>query len=289
MCSLWIVFWIYPDVVFSKGGYAAFPVVIVAFLLRIPIVIHESDTVPGRANQWAGKFADRIAVSYKEAVAFFPQNKVAYTGHPIRTELRGSVAPGIHSTLQLDTEIPIILILGGSLGSQTINESIINTLPELVRKYQIVHQTGKDNIQDIQAKAAAVLFNNPHKDRYKSFDYLDARTMHGIASISSVIISRAGSAIFEIAAWGIPSLIIPITDSNGDHQRKNAYAYARSGACFVIEEKNLTPHILLSEIERALDPQGATVMRKATATFVKENAARLIAEEILNIALTHES
>ncbi len=288
--SLWILFWIYPDVVFAKGAYASFPVLFAARLLNIPVVIHESDSVPGRANAWAGKFAERIAVSYKEAATFFPAEKVAYTGQPLRKELLLPAPPGIHTTLGLDLETPIILILGGSLGSQIINESIIDALPELVKKYQVVHQTGKDNIKSIKDEAEAVLFNNPNKDRYKPFDYLDSITMRGVAQISSVIISRAGSTIFEIAAWGIPSLIIPITDSNGDHQRKNAYAYARAGACFVIEEKNLTPHIVISEIERIMgNPQEKERMHNAALGFVKTNAARLIAEEILRIALSHES
>lgn len=287
--SLLDVFTIYPDVVFGKGGYASFPVLFAARILRIPVIIHESDAVPGRVNIWAGKFAVRIAVSYEEAAKFFPVDKVANTGNPIRKELVEPLKDGAHEFLKLSGGVPTILILGGSLGSQIINDTLIDALPELLKKYQVIHQTGKDNYDYVMNRTKSMLINNPHADRYKPFGYLNVLAMRMSAGVANIIISRAGSAIFEIATWGVPSIIVPITDSNGDHQRKNAYAYAHSGACSVIEESNLTPNILMSEIERITNNHSAyESMKKGAQSFVKKDASRAIAKEILSIALKHE-
>ncbi len=287
--SLLDVYLIYPDVVFSKGGYASFPAVFAARFLRIPVVIHESDTVPGKVNKWSGKFAQRIAVSYPEAGEYFSKEKVAYTGNPIRKELAMPLKEGAFEFLKLERGVPVILVLGGSLGSQIINDTIIDAIPTLVKNYQIIHQTGKRNLRDVVGRTSAMLLNNPHKDRYKVYDYLDVLAMRMAAGTADIVVSRAGSAIFEIASWGVPSILIPIADSNGDHQRKNAFAYARNGACLVIEEFNLTPNILISEAQRILDnPAIGEQMHKSAGEFIKRDAAELIAKEILAIALKHE-
>lgn len=287
--ALGTVFSIYPDVVFGKGGYASFPAILAARLLRIPVVIHESDTVPGKVNAWAGKFADKIAVSYPESVTFFPQGKTAYTGNPVRKELMDSMSVGAQEFLKLEAGIPTVLVLGGSQGAQIINNVIIDALSDLVSRYQVIHQTGKNNIQSMKETANIVLGKNEHKDRYKPFDYLNLLSMRMAAGEADIIISRAGSTIFEISSWKKPSIIIPITNSNGDHQRMNAYSYARTGAAVVIEEKNLTSHIIVSEIDRIVgNPVEKEKMQIAAGSFARRDSARLIAQEILSIALSHE-
>jgi len=287
--SLRMVFNIYPDVIFGKGGFGSFPTLLAAKLLRIPVVIHESDSVPGRVNLWASKFARRVAVSWREAAAYFPEEKTAYTGQPVRKEFKGTLKEGAREFLKLQEEIPIILVLGGSLGSQIINDKLVSALPELVKKYQIIHQTGKNNIDETAERAEVILENNPNKSRYHAFDYLNNLALRMSAGASDLIVSRAGSTIFEIASWGKPSIIIPIIDSNGDHQRKNAFNYERSGACSVIEEMNLTSNILFSEINRILENTTVTEKMAGSAkNFSKPDAADKIAEELLNIALEHE-
>lgn len=287
--ALWLVFRIYPDVVFGKGGFASFPALFSAWILGIPIVIHESDIVPGKVNAWVGKFAKRIAVSYPESVDYFPKNKTAYTGNPIRKEIMEPQNTGSHEFLQLNETIPTILVLGGSQGAQKINDLIIDALPYLVKNYQVIHQTGKNNIKIIKETADVVLLNNPNKDRYRPYDYLDLLTIRMAAGASDIIVSRAGSTIFEIASWAKPSILIPITKSNGDHQRKNAYSYARAGGCVVIEEKNLTSNILLAEINRILqNPNEKDKMIESAKNFSRRDAAKLIAKEILSIGLKHE-
>lgn len=288
--AMWTVFWIYPDVIFSKGGYGSVPVVFAGKLLGIPIVIHESDSAPGRANAWAAKFAEKIAVSYPDAADYFDKKKVAWTGNPVRDEIEVPAVEGGHEFLGFDKNTPTILILGGSLGAQFINNAILDVLPQLVEKYQIIHQVGKANYQEVKETSDLVLSNSGFADRYKLFDYLNNLGMRMSAGAADIVISRAGSTIFEIAAWKKPSIIIPITESNNDHQRKNAYNYLKSGSCVVIEENNLTPEILSSEIGRLVQSPGLlSQMSQKAGAFYKPTAGHLIAKEIIDTLIKHES
>ncbi len=290
--ALWTVYNDFPDVVFGKGGYASFPVLFAARFFRIPVVIHESDTVPGRVNKWASKFAKRIAVSFPESVSYFPEKsrkKIAVVGNPVRKDLVHLPKEGFSEFLQLDKNLPVIFILGGSQGSQRINDVIVDMASELVDKYQIIHQCGKNNFKEVQGRVNVSLEKSPFKNRYRVFGFLNESAMKMAAAASNIVISRAGSsAIFEIAAWGKPSILIPLSNSAQDHQRENAYAFARTGASEVIEERNLSPHILLSEINRILSQKNSLEDIKSKANqFYKPEAGHQIAREIINLALEH--
>ena len=288
--ALWIVFWIYPDVIFSKGGFGSIPTVFAGKILGIPIIIHESDSAPGIANKWAGKFATKIAVSFPEVVSYFDEKKVAWTGTPIRKEIAIPAKQGAHEFLHLDRDIPTIFVLGGSSGAQKINEAVIEILPKILNKYQIIHQVGKKNFKDAEQSVEVTLSTENSKERYKMFAYLDDLAMRMSAGAASLIISRAGStALAEIAQWGIPSIIVPITNSNLNHQRKNAFNYSRAGAGSVIEENNLKPEILIAEIERIMSsPSLQEKMKEGAKRFAKTDAGRIIAGEIINLGLKHE-
>ena len=286
------LYFIYPDVVFSKGGYASVPIVLVARLLRIPIFIHESDSRPGRANLWAGRFAKRIAVSYVEAVDFFKpkQSKtIAVTGNPLRHTLRYPISQGARQFLGLEDGIPIVLIVGGSQGAEKINEVVIDALPTLVERYGVIHQVGGANLAAVKQRARIVLEKNKFGHRYKPFDFLNSSALRMAAGAATIIVSRAGSMIFEIAQWHIPAIMIPIPEAVSHDQRSNAFTYARSGAAVVIEQNNLLPTVLIAEIDRLVSqPQLLEKMRTAAGQFAKPQAARLIADELMNIALSHE-
>lgn len=287
--ALWKIYRLYPDVVFSKGGYASFPTLLAAKLLAIPVIIHESDSIPGRTNKWASRFAARVAISFAEAGKYFPDEKVAITGVPIRRALLSTISFGAREYLKLNSDAPLILILGGSQGAQNINDTVLDILPQLVAKYQIIHQAGKNNFAEVKNRAEVILSRNPEKDRYKCYEFLNEAALRMSAGVSELVISRAGSTIFEIAQWGIPAILIPLATASEDHQRKNAFAYARTGAAEVLEENNLTPHILLSEIDRLMQNEPLKEeMRGKAKSFAKPEAAKKIAREIINIALTHE-
>ena len=284
------MFSIYPDVVFGKGGYASFPTIFAARVLRIPVVIHESDSAPGRVNKWAGRFAKKVAVSFMEAADYFPKKSIAWTGQPIRTEIENPASRSeALEYFKLEGEIPIILVLGGSQGAELINNTILDALPRLVKNYQIIHQTGVGNFKTITDRAEVVLTDNKYKLRYLPVPFLNSLGLRMASGVAAVIISRAGSMLFEIAAWGIPSILVPITNTNLDHQKKNAFNYARAGACSVVEELNMTANILSSEIERIIgDKAGYEEMARSAKAFHKPDAAAKIAHALVDIAMSHE-
>lgn len=288
--SIFRIFFLYPDVIFAKGGYGSFPTLLAARLFRIPVVIHESDTVPGRVNRWAGKFATRVALSYPHAATFFSEDKVAVTGNPIRKALLHKATEGAHEFLKLEREVPVILILGGSQGAAAINDVILRTLPVLVEKYQIIHQTGVKHLKEVEQIASVVLQQSSYKTRYKPFDTFNELAMRMAAGAADLVISRAGSTIFEIAAWGVPSILVPIPESVVKDQTTNAFTYARTGAAVVIEQNNLAPTLLISEINRIMENKDLYArMQLAAQAASSGDAARIIAEELLTIALSHES
>jgi UDP-N-acetylglucosamine--N-acetylmuramyl-(pentapeptide) pyrophosphoryl-undecaprenol N-acetylglucosamine transferase len=283
------MFFIYPDVVVSKGGYAAFPAVFAARFFKIPVIVHESDSSPGRLNVWTAKFAKRVAVSWPEAAEYLPKEKTALTGQPIRKEILSGDPNGAYEFFKFDNELPVILVLGGSQGAEIINDVIVDNLPYLLKKYQIIHQTGagKKN-EEALSRANLLMGDDPNIRRYNAVPFLNSMAYKKAAGCANLIVSRAGSTIFEIASWGIPSIIIPITNSNGDHQRKNAYNYARSGACKVIEENNLSSTVFLAEVDKILSSkQKMEEMKQNAIAFSNPKAAEKIAREALNIATSH--
>jgi len=280
----------FPDVVFSKGGYESFPPVLAARILGIPIIIHESDAIPGKANVWAGKFAKRIAVSFDGSAEYFPKGNAAVAGNPIRKEFFIREVLGAKEYFKLEDGTPTIFIFGGSQGAKNINDNVLDILPELLPDYQIIHQCGENNYQECRGRTDLILENLPFKNRYKLFPSLEFGEMRMAYGAADLAVSRAGSgSIFEIAASGLPSIIIPLDGSAQEHQRKNAYAYAKSGAAAVIEEGNLKPHILKSEIDRLFaDKEEMAKMSEAAKQFAKPDAAEKIAREIIRLAIEHK-
>lgn len=291
--SFFMLFSLYPDIIFSTGGYAAFPTLAAAKLLRIPVIIYDADATPGRVSLWASKFAQWIAVAHPDAANAFPEKtrgKIARTGHPIRVEIEHPSSEGGHEFLKLDPSAPTILVLGGSQGSQTINNVLVDALPTLLNTYNVVHQTGPLNLKDSAGLANVVLKDHPHAERYRAYGLLNTLALKMSAGISSLVIARAGSGtIFEISSWGIPSILIPLPEDISHDQTENAYSYARAGAALVVEQKNLTQHLLLAEIERLMtDEPTQKRMKEAALAFARPGAGRKIAEVILETGISHE-
>jgi UDP-N-acetylglucosamine--N-acetylmuramyl-(pentapeptide) pyrophosphoryl-undecaprenol N-acetylglucosamine transferase len=290
--TLWVLYQLYPDVVFSKGGFGSAPTVFAAKVLRIPLVVHDSDAVPGRVTLYAAPFARRIALSFDEAIQYFPkklQDKIAVVGNPVRTEALRPAKDGAHEFMELEKNVPVILVLGGSQGAEAINDVVMDALPDLIQRYQVVHQTGEANFVSVSETAKVVLDKNERRYRYKPFPYLTTLALKMAAGAADLVISRAGSGgIAEISAWGLASIIIPLPNAAQDHQRFNAFAYARSGACVVLEQANLAPHLLVSEIDRLFtNPKARNDMAEAAKKYAKPDAARAIAEELLSVVVSH--
>jgi len=287
-----------PDIVFSKGGYASMPVLLAARFFKIPLIIHESDSVPGRANSFAKKFAEKIAISFAESAEYFLKSKTARTGNPVRKTVIGGNFNESKEIFNLSSSVsekgdefspPVVLIIGSSQGARKINELVLEILPDLLGKYQIIHQCGVKNFEETKKISETILKDSDKKDRYHLFGFLDEAQYRNASFAASLIVSRASAgAIFEIASWSKPSILAPITDSAQNHQRENAWNYARTGAAEVIEETNLTPHIFLSELNNILtNKEKMKKMAEAAKNFSRPDAAEKIAEEIINLALKH--
>lgn len=287
--ALYKLFVLYPDVVMSKGGYTSVPVVLTAWILRIPIIIHESDAAPGRANKIAGHFARYIAISYPETADFFPEQKTVTTGIPVRKVLLEPVQGDARAALGIDSDLSMLLVFGGSQGAERINQLILESLDELLPYYAIIHQTGATHIQSITDTAKSLVTDATLSARYHPMAFMSGDILNQAMHSASVIISRAGSgSIYEIALHGKPSIIIPIPETISHDQRTNAYAYARTGAATVMEEENLRDGLLAAEIARIMDDRGMyAAMSEAARSFANPYAAEKLALTLIELANTH--
>jgi UDP-N-acetylglucosamine--N-acetylmuramyl-(pentapeptide) pyrophosphoryl-undecaprenol N-acetylglucosamine transferase len=280
----------YPDVVFSKGGYTSVPILIMARFYRIPVVIHESDSKPGRANILAKKFARYIGIAYAEVAPFFPNEKTALVGIPIRNVIR-TINPDPFATLGIPRDLPLIYVTGGSLGADRINNLILRSLLLLLPQFRIFHQTGAAQEASVIQTAQSLVSDQQLLDRYYVKGSLPATTIASLLDAASLVITRAGStSLFEIALHGKPSIVIPIPEEVSHDQRTNAYAFARTGAASVLEEGNLTENLLVAEIRSIMtDPARYASMQQAAVNFANPNAASIIAQQLISIAREHGS
>ncbi|MBI2041916.1 MAG: UDP-N-acetylglucosamine--N-acetylmuramyl-(pentapeptide) pyrophosphoryl-undecaprenol N-acetylglucosamine transferase [Candidatus Nealsonbacteria bacterium] len=284
--SFFYVFFTAPDLIFSKGGYGSLPSVFSGWFLQVPILLHESDVVPGLANKLLSKLVSKIFVSFPVSqTEYFSEKKMVSIGNPVRIELLGGSKEGAQKLFNLTEEKPVILIMGGSQGAQKINDTILEILPQILSEFELIHQTGEKNFEEVRNESKVVI--TPELERfYHPVGFLKEIELREAYAASDLILSRAGSgSIFEIAALGKPSVLVPLALAAQDHQAKNAYAYAEGskGATLVIEEANLTPHFLLEKIKYIFAVPGELEkMSKAAKSFAKPDSGLLIAEYIMN-------
>jgi UDP-N-acetylglucosamine--N-acetylmuramyl-(pentapeptide) pyrophosphoryl-undecaprenol N-acetylglucosamine transferase len=283
--SFFLLLAIKPDLIFSKGGSGSISVTYPARFLRIPVFLHESDVVPGLSNQTTAKWAKKIFISFPKTEYFDPE-KTTLTGNPIRKEILDGDKETAAELFNLTLSKPIFLIMGGSQGAETINDFVLRILNDLLKDYEIIHITGRDNVKETAAEAQVVM--DKDLDRYyHPVGFLDEEKIKHAYKAADLIISRSGSgSIFEIAAVGKPSILIPLPSAAADHQSKNAYAYADTGASMVIEQENLTPNFFLENVQLLfLHPEKLEQMKQAALDFAKPLAARAIAREILEFLM----
>jgi len=278
--SLFILIKLKPDLVFSKGGSGSISVTYSARLLKIPVFIHESDVVPGLSNQKTAKWAKKVFTSF-EKTEFFDPESVRVVGNPIRKEILEGDKQKAGELLNLTFSKPIILIIGGSQGAEAINDFVLLVLNDLLKNYEIIHITGRGNFRGVQAEAMVVIEKDLER-YYHPIDFLDEEKTKHIYKASDLIISRAGSgSIFEIAAVGKPSILVPLPSSAGDHQAKNAYVYAESGAAEVMEQDNLKSNLFMEKLQILFLQNKLDKMGECALHFSKPLAARAVAREIL--------
>lgn len=286
--SLFLVWFLMPDVLFCKGGYGSFNVTLAGRIYAIPVMVHESDTVPGLANRLMGNIASRVAISFPTAIDYFKEYKTAYIGNPIRASILAGDKDRAKTLFNLEGKKKLLLVMGGSQGSVRLNEAVAEAIHELLKTYEVVHQCGTANEGDFIKELVEVYGIDPAKapDYHIKGFLSEEEEAHGLAA-ATLVVSRAGAgSIYEIAAAAKPSILVPLPESAGDHQRQNAFFYARTGAAVVIEEMNLSPHILINEIN-GIGTNGPRQqeMAKAAREFAKPEAAKEIAQGLLELAV----
>ena len=224
-----------PDIVFSKGGFVSVPVVLAAYLNKVPVIAHECDITPGLANKLAVPYCTKVCVTFPEALNEIKNGKGVVTGNPIRRELFEGSKLKANEICGFKNNKPVVMVVGGSLGSKGINEAVRSKLEKLLLEYNIIHICGKDNIDK----------SLEHKNGYKQFEYVKDELPH-LLSGAELVVSRAGAnSIFEFLALRKPNLLIPLSAkaSRGD-QILNARSFEKSGYSMVIQDEDLTPEIL---------------------------------------------
>ena len=281
--SFFHIFFMAPDMIFSKGGYGSVPPAIAGKILGVPVFLHESDSEIGMANKFLSKLAIEIFVSFPiKRTGYLPLKKILWVGNPIRRELLHGTKEEAKDMFKLTSEKPVILILGGSQGSQRINEMVIDNLSQMLQDFELIHQCGEKNYKQIRAEMEAVIHED-FKKYYHLYPFFKEIELKQAYAAADLIVSRGGSgSIFEIAALEKPSIIIPLPESAQNHQMKNAYLYAESGATSVIEEGNLTSRFFLEKLRYLFSrTQELNKMKKSAKDFSKPLAAKIIASYII--------
>lgn len=233
-----------PDVIFSKGGFVSVPVVMAGKRRHVPTIIHESDMTPGLANKLSIPSATKVCCNFPETLEHLPKDKAVLTGSPIRQELLSGNKVAALDFCGFTSDKPVVLVIGGSLGSVAVNNAVRAILPELLKDFQLIHLCGKGKVDESLKDLKG----------YVQFEYVQ-NELKDMFALTDVIISRAGAnAICEIAALRKPNLLIPLSASasRGD-QILNALSFERQGFSIVIEEEELTNDKLLSSIRNLYD------------------------------------
>jgi UDP-N-acetylglucosamine--N-acetylmuramyl-(pentapeptide) pyrophosphoryl-undecaprenol N-acetylglucosamine transferase len=281
--AIFFVFFSAPDLIFSKGGFGSIPTVIAGWLFSTPIFLHESDVSPGMANRFLSRFALEIFVSFPiRKTEYFSARKMISVGNPIRREILEGSKEEAKKLFNLSYEKPVILILGGSQGAQKINDKVLEILPELLKSFEVIHQCGYKNFKETEAEAKVIL-NKDLEIFYHLYPFLKEPELPQAFAAADLIVSRAGSGgIFEIAALGKPSILIPLSTAAQNHQLKNAYSYAEKGACQILEEENFTARFFLERLKSLFaSSEELEKMAEAAKDFSRPLSAKIIANYLI--------
>lgn len=263
-----------PDIIFSKGGFVSVPVVQAAKQLHIPVIIHESDMTPGLANKLAIPAATKVCCNFPETVPYLPAGKAVVTGSPIRAELRSGNRLAAAKFCNFTFDKPVLLIIGGSLGSVAVNQAIRGILPELLKTFQVIHLCGKGNLDPALNSTTG----------YVQFEYIK-QELADLFALADVVVSRAGAnAICELLELRKPNLLIPLSAaaSRGD-QILNAKSFKKQGFSDVLQEEELTSEVLLSHILSLYENRHDYInaMNKSSASNAVNTIVTMI-EDIVN-------
>lgn len=263
-----------PDVACGAGGFASVPPLAAAGLLRVPVLIHQQDVVPGLANRLLVPFAQRITVSLPSSLRAFPAGRTVLRGNPVRRRiLEGSASEGFR-LLGLDPTVPLVLVTGGGTGALGLNRIVAEAAPRLVQRCQVLHLTGV-------GRGVPVPDLGP---RYHQREFLVSEMPHALAA-ASVVVTRAGmGTLSELSLLGKPTIIVPMP---GTHQDANARAFVQAGAAIMLDQRTLSATELTATVRDVLQNESLQrTLSAAIRTVMPEGAAAGIADDVLALAQT---
>lgn len=259
-----------PTIVFSKGGPVALPVALAAWIRKIPLFTHESDSVMGQSNRLISRLATKVYVGFPaEMYPFVPAQKLVHVGIPLRQEFC--------TTTTRRAEIPMVLVTGGSQGAASVGRIVLDVLPQIVSKAHVMHICGEALLKECEI--AKDKLPPKLRDRYAYVAFTDEMA-HYIAE-STCVVTRGSSQLFEIAALGRAIISVPLPWAANNHQVKNSHYFASRGAAIVVRQENLTPTLLYETIDSVLsDPVLRRKMEHAGRQLVRCDAAKRIAQDL---------
>lgn len=268
-----------PHCVVGVGAYASGPVVAEAAAMLIPTVAVEMDAHMGWTNRILSTLVDRVCLSFPDERC--RDEKYVYTGRPLRPSLLTATAQDGRDRFGLDVARSLLVVFGGSLGAHTLNENTLAAFGRRHTPFQIIHVTGEREFAQVSA-ALAVPEANPD---YQVFAYLD--DLHLALAAADAVVGRAGGSVAEILARGVPALLVPYPLAAGDHQTTNARTVVQGGAARMVTDAELTPEVLVREVEAILEPQTNAAMRAAALRLARPDAATRIADVIVELLAAH--
>ena len=268
-----------PSAVLAMGGFTSAPPIFVAKEMGVKTFLHESNTIPGKANRCLARFVDEAFVGFPEAAARLKARKVTPTGTPVRPQFQHRDPAECRVALGLDAERPVILVVGGSQGASGLNAMVLSALPLLAQKnWQWLHLTGANDFEKVKSGYAALGINAVVKSFFAEMDLA--------LGAATAAVSRAGaSSLAEMAAMRLPSLLVPLPTAADNHQFFNARIYAMSGAARLLEQKDSTPEkVAAILVELVEDDSVRAKMNTALELWHASKSAEQIAANILRLS-----
>ena len=288
MQSLWKVYWFMPDLCFSKGGPGSLPVIYICRFYAVPLVIHESDAVPGLTTKLSARKARLVELAFESAKDYFNTSAgIKVVGNPVREEILSAEGlKDVEYEFGFSPKEPVIFFIGGSQGASKLNEFVFENIQKLIENFQVLHQVGWDNFPGYK-REFDFLYKDASgylKSRYYFAPYFE-KNIGMVYQAADIVVARAGAnSIFELAALGKPSILVPLSESANNHQVENAYYYEKKGATLVIEEENLLGSLLINEVNKLLaDKDRYELMSQAARNFYIPDTAKLISNDILEV------
>ena len=282
VAALWHIARFGPSVLVTSGGAIAIPAVLAARTLRVPVYLWAGDARPGRASRMLARFCAKIGVAFDQARASLPPGRATYAGTPIRSSLLRWTRDDARTKMGLPATASLVVITGGSQGSETVNEAVFGALPRLLRSAYVLHVTGESHFARAENRASTL--PTEQRDRYLPRAYLKDE-MGAVLAAADLVVGRAGaSSIAEPLAFGVPLVLIPFGAAMEGHQEANARAIAESGAAVVIRESQLDPDRLVAEVTGLFnDPTRLARLTAAARNIGRRDASRDMARDILAV------